>query len=59
LSGCGGRRPSRTALVPTTYNVQATAAIRPTTKNPTRPGGCNSTGTTPAATHASWKRVSN
>jgi hypothetical protein len=33
--------------------------MTPTTKKPTRPGGCSSTGTTPAATHASWNRVSN
>jgi hypothetical protein len=30
-----------------------------TNANPYRPGIVNSTGTTPAATHANWKRVSN
>ena len=33
--------------------------MRATSTKPSRPGICNSTGTTPATTQPSWKRVSN
>ena len=45
--------------MPTAYTTVAASAPTPTITNPSRPGIWSSTGTTPAATHPSWKRVSN